>query len=152
VSDVVGIFELLDSRVHPVVTAPVYENGHATEDGTAIGQNGCLGKRNERQPGMPEAYAKANQEQLMVYRITDREYTKLILVRTDDNQETMLINIKEMKDYRKRDGEGLKGMKTEMKDKMDGNQAEMRSTICVFPSEFMQTIQHEMKAVIQPIR
>jgi hypothetical protein len=63
VSEVVGIFEFLDSKMHRVVTALFYENGHATEDGTATGQNGCLRKRNERQPGMAEAYAKDNQEQ-----------------------------------------------------------------------------------------
>jgi hypothetical protein len=43
-------------------------------------------------------------------------------------------------------------MKPKRKAKIDRNQAEMRYTICAFPSEFMQTIQHETKAVLQPIR
>jgi hypothetical protein len=47
---------------------------------------------------------------------------------------------------RKRDREDLKGMMEEMNAKMDGNQAEMRSTIDAFRSEFKETIQHEMKA------
>jgi hypothetical protein len=57
-----------------------------------------------------------------------------------------------MEANRKRDREDLKGMMTEMNAKMDGNQAQMRSTLCAFRSELKETIQQEMKAVIQPIR
>jgi hypothetical protein len=39
-----------------------------------------------------------------------------------------------------------------MNAKMDGNQAEIRLTVCAIRSELKETIQHEMKAVIQPIR
>jgi hypothetical protein len=53
---------------------------------------------------------------------------------------------------RKRGREDLKGMVEEMDVKMDGNQAEMRSILCVIQSELRETIQHEMKAIMQPIR
>jgi hypothetical protein len=32
---------LFDLRSYHVVTAPFYKNGHATDDATAAGQNGC---------------------------------------------------------------------------------------------------------------
>jgi hypothetical protein len=40
----------------------------------------------------------------------------------------------------------------EMREEIKSGQAEMRSTICAFRSELKETIHHEMKAVIQPIR
>jgi uncharacterized protein YlxW (UPF0749 family) len=40
----------------------------------------------------------------------------------------------------------------EMREEIKSNQAEMRSTICAFQSELKETIQHEIKAVIQPTR
>jgi hypothetical protein len=40
----------------------------------------------------------------------------------------------------------------EMNAKMDSNEAEMRSVICTFRSELKETIQHDIKAAIQPIR
>jgi hypothetical protein len=53
------------------------------------------------------------------------------------------------------DPEKLKGVinanLTYLKD-IKSSQAEMRSTICAFRSELKETIEHEMKAVIQPIR
>jgi hypothetical protein len=64
----------------------------------------------------------------------------------------MDTNLKGMEADRKRDREDLKGMMAEMNAKMDGNQAEIRSTICAMRSELKETIQHEMKAGIQPIR
>jgi DNA anti-recombination protein RmuC len=45
-----------------------------------------------------------------------------------------------------------KANQARMEAKMDGNQAEMRSTICAFRSELNDTIQHKMKGIIQPIR
>jgi hypothetical protein len=39
-----------------------------------------------------------------------------------------------------------------MNAKMDTNQAEMRSTVCAIRSELEEIIQHEMKAIIQPIQ
>jgi hypothetical protein len=42
-------------------------------------------------------------------------------------------------------------MMEEMNAKLDGNQEEMTSTICVFRSELKETIQREITAVIQPI-
>jgi recombinational DNA repair ATPase RecF len=39
----------------------------------------------------------------------------------------------------------------EMDAKMEAKQVEMRSTVCAFRSELKEIIQHEMKAVIQPI-
>jgi uncharacterized protein YdhG (YjbR/CyaY superfamily) len=61
----------------------------------------------------------------------------------------MATNLKEME-----------GMMTEMSAKMDANHKEMmakicaetRSTICAFWPELKETIKHEMKAIIQPIR
>jgi hypothetical protein len=35
---------------------------------------------------------------------------------------------------------------------IESSQAEMRSTICAFRSEFEGTIQREIKAVVQPVR
>jgi hypothetical protein len=49
-------------------------------------------------------------------------------------------------------GRPTKRMMEEMNTKMDGNQAEMRSTVCAIWSELKETIQHEMKAIIQPIQ
>jgi hypothetical protein len=46
-------------------------------------------------------------------------------------------------------------MNTNLKDLKEDiklSQAEMRSTICAFWSELKETVQHEMKAVMQPIR
>jgi hypothetical protein len=43
-------------------------------------------------------------------------------------------------------------MMAELNAKMDGNQVEMRSTICALLSELKETIQREMKAVMQPVR
>jgi hypothetical protein len=43
-------------------------------------------------------------------------------------------------------------MMAEINAKMDSNQAEMSSTVCAMRSELKESIQHEMKAVIQPIR
>jgi hypothetical protein len=40
----------------------------------------------------------------------------------------------------------------EMREEIKSGQAEIRSTICAFRSELKETIQHEMKAVIQPMR
>jgi hypothetical protein len=54
--------------------------------------------------------------------------------------------------HRERDQKDLKGMMEEMNAMMDGNQAELRSTVCAMRSEWKETIQHEIKAVIQPIR
>jgi hypothetical protein len=54
-------------------------------------------------------------------------------MKTDDNQERMDVNLKEMRE------------------EIKFGQAEMRSTICVFRSELEETIQHGMRAVIQPI-
>jgi hypothetical protein len=45
--EVVGLLELLDLRVHHIVTAPFYKNGDATNDGTPAGKNG-------RQPSQDE--------------------------------------------------------------------------------------------------
>jgi hypothetical protein len=39
-----------------------------------------------------------------------------------------------------------------MEAKMDANQAEMRPTVCAFRSELKETIQQEMKTIIQPIQ
>jgi type IV secretory pathway VirB4 component len=61
----------------------------------------------------------------------------------------MTINLKETEADKKRDRENLKGMMEEMNAKMDCNQAEMRSTVCAMWSMLEETIQHEMKAVIQ---
>jgi hypothetical protein len=41
---------------------------------------------------------------------------------------------------------------SEIRKEIKFSQAEMRSTICAFRSELEETIQHEMKAVIQPIQ
>jgi hypothetical protein len=57
-----------------------------------------------------------------------------------------------MKAERKADQEDLKRMIGEMNAKMDGNQAEMISTVCAMRFELKETIQQEMKAVIQPVR
>jgi signal transduction histidine kinase len=65
--------------------------------------------------------------------------------------QTKQMNAK-MDANRKRDREDLKGMMEEINAKMEGNQAEMRSTVCAMQSELNETIQHELKAVIQPIR
>jgi hypothetical protein len=73
-------------------------------------------------------------------------------MKMDENQERMAINRKEMEADRKREREDFKGMMVEMNTKMNGNQAEMRYTVCVMWFESKETIQHEMKAVIQPIR
>jgi hypothetical protein len=43
-------------------------------------------------------------------------------------------------------------MMAEMNAKMDGNQAEMRSTLCAFSPELKETIQREMRAAIYPIQ
>jgi hypothetical protein len=43
-------------------------------------------------------------------------------------------------------------MMAEMNAKMDGKQDEIRTTICVIGCELMETIQREMKAVIQSVR
>jgi hypothetical protein len=50
---------------------------------------------------------------------------------------------------RKSNREDLKGMVKEM---MNANQAEMRSTVCAIQCELKETIQHEIRAVIQPIQ
>jgi hypothetical protein len=60
---------------------------------------------------------------------------KQMMASTDDKQERMAINLKEMEADRNGDWENLKGMMAEMNTKMDGNEAEMRSTICAFQSE-----------------
>jgi hypothetical protein len=57
----------------------------------------------------------------------------------------MIEVLAEMKADRKADQAGMEA-------KMDTNHAEMRSTVCAFRSEFKETIQYEMKAVIQPIQ
>jgi hypothetical protein len=64
-------------------------------------------------------------------------------------QEEMLAK---MEADRKTHREDLKGMMEEMNIEMDGNQAEMRSTICAIQSELEEAIQYKMKAIIQPIR
>jgi hypothetical protein len=69
----------------------------------------------------------------------------------DENQERMAINLKEVEADRKRDREDLKRMMAEMNTKMDGNQAEIRSTVCAMRSELKEPIQHEMKGIIHPI-
>jgi hypothetical protein len=56
-------------------------------------------------------------------------------------QEEMLAEIKADREQ----------MLARMEAKMETNQAEMTSTICAFRSELKETIQHEMKAVIQPL-
>jgi hypothetical protein len=56
---------------------------------------------------------------------------------------------------RESDQEELKGMINanlkDLKDDIRSNQAEMRSTVCAMRSELKEIIQHEMKAIIQPI-
>jgi hypothetical protein len=100
----------------------------------------------------------------------DTEFVNVTLAEMNDNmksnhakatkQEEMLaeisaritINLKEMEVDRKRDREDLKGMIEEMNAKMDAGPAEMRSTVCAMRSELKETLQHEMKAIIQLIR
>jgi hypothetical protein len=43
-----------------------------------------------------KATAKANREQMMADRIADQEYMKQMMASTDDKQERMAINLKEM--------------------------------------------------------
>jgi hypothetical protein len=81
----------LEIRSYRVVTGPFYENGHVTDDAVATGQNGCLGKRNE----------KANQDLL-----------ERLEARTETNRET---DRKKRKAKRKADQEDLKRMMEEMK-------------------------------------
>jgi hypothetical protein len=52
VSEVVGLYELLDLRVHRVFTAKLYENGDTTDDGTSTAQNGRQPRNNEDQRGV----------------------------------------------------------------------------------------------------
>jgi hypothetical protein len=59
----------------------------------------------------------------------------------------MDANPKENNDTQERMNENLKYLKENIK----SSQAEMRSVICTFWSELKETIQHEIKAVIQPI-
>jgi hypothetical protein len=139
---------------------PFYENGHATDDATATGQNGCLGKRYERQPGKAEADRKADREALNEMNAnmkTNQKMMKSNQTKATKQEEILAqisvrnaINLKEME--ADRDREDLQGMMDEMNAKMDDNQAEMRSTICAFRSHLNETTQHEMKAVMQPIR
>jgi hypothetical protein len=61
------------------------------------------------------------------------------------NQEYLLG---EMKADRKADREVLNEMREEIK----STHAEMRFTVCAIQFELKETIQHKMKAVIQPVR
>jgi signal transduction histidine kinase len=83
------------------------------------------------------AKAKANQDLLARMEAeTDANPAKA------SKQEEMLAEISD------RINTNLKDLKEYIK----SGQAEMRSTICAFRSELKETIQHEMKAVIQPMR
>jgi hypothetical protein len=74
----------------------------------------------------------------------------------ESDKEDMLAEIrvrmdadtKEMNTTQERMNANLKDLKEDNK----SSQAEMKSTICTFWSELKETVQHEMRAVIQPIR
>jgi wobble nucleotide-excising tRNase len=103
-----------------------------------------------------EAKMNANQEKAKADRIADRECTKQMKAERKGDQEDlkrMMEEINAKMDANQAKAaiqDHLKRMMREMNAKMDGNQAEMRSTVCAMRSELKETIQHEMKAVIQP--
>jgi paraquat-inducible protein B len=79
------------------------------------------------------------------------------------DMQQLLANAKANQDFltklqanRESDREELRGMINAnlkyLKEDIKSTEAEMRSTFCAFRSELKETIQHEMKAVIQPIR
>jgi hypothetical protein len=63
----------------------------------------------------------------------------------DSNQEIQARMEAKMETNRERDRDDLKRTMAEMNAKMDGNQTEMRSTICAIWSELEETIQQETK-------
>jgi hypothetical protein len=89
----------------------------------------------------------ANHVEMKAGRNSDREQ---MLARMDAHTEEMKANTKAIQERtdtdRKNNGEDLKGM---MEKSMNGSLAEMRSNICALRSE---SIQREMRAVIQPTR
>jgi DNA repair exonuclease SbcCD ATPase subunit len=65
------------------------------------------------------------------------------------NQEDLLARLEATIEANQED---LKGMMTEMEAKMESNQAETRSTVRAVQYELKETIQHGIRAAIQPIR
>jgi hypothetical protein len=90
-----------------------------------------------------------------------QQIMELLLARMNTSMKKHMPEIKaEMKADRKSDREQMlaeistrmDANTKEMNAKMDANQVEMRSTVCGIQFELKETIHHEIRAVIQPIR
>jgi hypothetical protein len=91
------------------------------------------------------ANMKSNQEMMK----SIQDLLAMLEARIETNRET---DWEERKAERMADQDDLKRMMEEINAKMDGNQAEMRSTSCLMRFELKETIQHGMKVVLQPIQ
>jgi hypothetical protein len=95
-----------------------------------------------------EANRKADREALNEMSASMKSNQDLLAkleARIETNKET---DREERKAERKADVKNLKRTLKEMNSKMDGKQAEMRSTVCAVRSELEETIQHEMKDML----
>jgi CHASE3 domain sensor protein len=116
--------ELLDLRVHRVVTAQLYENGDTTDD------ENLLARMNARM--------KEHKEDILARIEADRKADQEI---AEANQAVAEDDRKELKEMMKATKEDIKS-----------SQAEMKFTVCANRSDLKETIQHEIRAVVQPIR
>jgi hypothetical protein len=98
---------------------------------------------------MQQLLANANQDLLTRMEVkidadrnADREALDEMSASTRSDRKQMLTEISARMDKNSK----------EINAKMEANQAEMRSKVCAFRSELEETIQHEIKSVIQPIR
>jgi DNA repair exonuclease SbcCD ATPase subunit len=89
-----------------------------------------------------QARMVANREDLLVEISACMKSNKDLLARLEARIET----------NKGKNREDLKGMMAEMNAKMDGNQAEMKSTVYAMWPKLKETIQHGMKVIIQPIQ
>jgi hypothetical protein len=144
---------LLDFRSHCLVISPHFGDASGTGNAESNVEKADADRKADRQTlNEINANAKVNREQIMADQIADRECMKQMMARTDENQEKVAINLKEMETDSKRGREDLKKMMFEINDKMEDNQAEMRSTICAFRSELQDTIKREMRTAMQSVR
>jgi hypothetical protein len=114
-----------------------YRNGEGTNSTADTGNAESNAGKDRRNQERMEAKLGANQSKAA----KQEEMLAEISTRMD-------ANTKEMNATQERMNANLKDLKEDIK----SSQVEMRSTICAFRSELKETIQHEMKAVIQPIR
>jgi hypothetical protein len=124
-------YKLLDLRVHHVVTAQFYKYGTQQMMELLLARmNTIIKEHNQDILARMQADRKSDQQQMLA---EIRANTKALQEDIKSGQAEMRSTIEAIEEP------------------MNANQAEMISTVCAIRSDLKETIQHEIKTIIQPI-